>query len=146
LVHDDLTDFLLALVRVLAQREGDVVVEVEGAEEGTVLEEDAELAPDPVEVLLLHADDVLAVDPDLALFGAQQTDDVLEEDRFPGPGRAQDGGDLALGDTEGDVLQNRVRAEGLGDALQVDDRLNLLRGDLPIAPSLTLASVAARQR
>src|SRR6266513_2500501 len=75
---------------------GDVVVEVERPEQGAVLEQDPELAADAVEVLLLHPDDVLALDPDLALLGAQQADDVLEEDRLACARRAQDGRDLPL--------------------------------------------------
>ena len=52
---DDLGDLPLGLVGVLPEREGDVVVEVERAEQGAVLEEHAELPADPVDVLLLHA-------------------------------------------------------------------------------------------
>ena len=48
---------------------GDVVVQVHRAEQRAVLEQHAELAPDAVQVLLAHADDLLAVDPDLAGVG-----------------------------------------------------------------------------
>ena len=116
LLEGDLADLLLGLLRVLSQREGDVVEHVHRAEQRAVLEEDAELAPDPVEVLLAHPHGLLAVDPDLAGVGAQQTDDVLEEDRLAGTGRAHDRGDLAPGDVEGDVLEHGVGAEALGHA------------------------------
>ena len=43
---------LSLLLGVLAQREGDVVEQVHRPEQGAVLEQHAELAPDPVEVLL----------------------------------------------------------------------------------------------
>ena len=84
LLEDDLADLALGLLRVLAQRERDVVVEVHRAEQRAVLEQHAELAPDPVQVLLAHADDVLAVDPDLARVGPQQPDDVLQQHRLAG--------------------------------------------------------------
>src|SRR5687768_12456743 len=104
LLGDDVLDLLLVLLGVLAQREGDVVEEVHRAEEGAILKEDAELAPDPVEVLLTHADDLLALDPDLALLGTKQADDVLQEDGLPGSRRTHDRRDAALGDVEADVL------------------------------------------
>ena len=62
---DELTDLGLVLARVLAQREGDVVVEVHGTEQGAVLEQDAELLAHLVEAPLAQADDLVAVDPDL---------------------------------------------------------------------------------
>ena len=111
LLQDDLADLLLALLGVLAEREGDVVEQVHRPEQRAVLEEHAELAADAVEVLLAHADDLLAVDPDLTGVGAQQPDDVLQQHRLAGARRAQDGGDLALRHVEGDVLEHRVRAE-----------------------------------
>src|SRR5205814_9207397 len=121
-------------------------------EEGAVLEQHAELAPNAIEILLPHPDDVLALDPDLALFGAQQTDDVLQEDGLAGAGWAQDGGDAPLGHVEGDVREDRVGPEGLGHALHGDDGfafLEILARATPlgcsasISASLTLASVLA---
>jgi hypothetical protein len=49
LLQDDLLDLRLALLRVLAQREGDVVEQVLGSEEGAVLEEHPEELADLVE-------------------------------------------------------------------------------------------------
>src|SRR5581483_3157892 len=126
LLERDLADLLLALVRVLAQRERGVVEHVHRAEEGTVLEEDAELAPHPVEVALAHPDGLLAVDPDLARVGAEQPDDVLEEDRLAGAGRPHDGADLSPRQIEADVLEHGVRTEALRHATKRDDRVQVV--------------------
>ncbi len=111
LLHHDLTHLALALFGVLAQRERDVVVQIHGAEQRAVLEEHAELAPHPVQVTFAHADGLLAVNPDLALVGPEEADDVLEENGFAGAGGAHDRRDATLGNVEADVLQDGVRAE-----------------------------------
>ena len=122
-VHE-LSNLRLVLAGVLAQWEGDVVVEVHGPEQGTVLEEDAELLAHFVEALFAEADDLVAVDPDLAALGDEQAEDVLEQHGLSGARGTQDGGDPALGHVEGDVLEHRVGAEGLRDPSQRDDRLS----------------------
>src|SRR3546814_5960994 len=106
------------LLGVLAQREGDVVEDVHRAEQGAVLEQHAELAPDPVQVPLPHRDRLLTVDPDLTVVGPQQADDVLEQHRLAGAGRAHHRAHLAPGDVEGDVLEDRVRSEEHTSELQ----------------------------
>jgi hypothetical protein len=63
---------------VLAQREADVVVEVHRAEQGAVLEEDAELLAHLEELVVDHVRDGLAVDEDVAVVGVQQADHVLD--------------------------------------------------------------------
>src|SRR5205823_5934184 len=117
----DLADLLLGLVRVLAQRERGVVVHVHRAEQRAVLEEDAELAPDAVQVLLAHADGFLAVDPDLPGVGTQQADDVLEEDGLTGARRPHDGADLPLREIERDVFEDGVRPEAFRDSSKRND-------------------------
>ena len=62
LLHHDLTDLGLGLLGVLAQREGDVVVEVHRAEHRAVLEQHAEQLADLVELLLGAGGDVDALD------------------------------------------------------------------------------------
>ena len=52
-------------LRVLDEREGDVVEHVDRVEERRVLVDHPELLPHPVELALAHGDDVLAVDEDL---------------------------------------------------------------------------------
>ena len=89
LLHDDVADLGLGLLGVLAQREGDVVVEVHRAEHRAVLEQHAEELADLVEVLLRAAGDVGALDEDRALVGLDQADEGLEEDRLAGAGGAE---------------------------------------------------------
>ena len=120
----DLTDLRLALAGVLTQREGDVVVEVHRPEQGAVLEQHAELPADRGTGRFPHAHDLLAVHPDLARVRTQQAEDVLEQHRLAGARGAEDGGDLALGDVEGDVLEHRVRPPNdLVTPRKRDDRL-----------------------
>ena len=66
LAQDDVADLLVGLPRVLDEREGDVVEQVHGAEEGPVLEEHADLAADSEDLLLPDADDRVTVDVDLS--------------------------------------------------------------------------------
>jgi hypothetical protein len=98
---------------VLTQRERDVVLDRHRAEEGAVLEEDAELLADLEELFLLERRDVVVADVDVAGRGLQESDEVLEEDGLPGSGRAEDDRDLTLGDIEGDVFPDRLGAEAL---------------------------------
>src|SRR3954451_9736546 len=81
--HDDVLDLVLRLVRVLTQREGDVVVEVHRPEQRAVLEQDAELLAHVEQVVVAHARHRLAVDQDVALVGIQQADHVLDADGLP---------------------------------------------------------------
>ena len=108
------------LLRVLAKREGDVVVDVHRSEESPVLEQHAELAADLVELFLAQGGDVLVVDPDLAVIGLEQSDQVLQEHRFTRSRRAQHQGDLALGDVEGDVFEDGLGAERLRELADAD--------------------------
>src|SRR5271155_2130054 len=86
-----LTDLRLVLARVLAQGKRDVVIEVHGAEEGAILEEDAEFLADLVQALLPQADDLVAVHPDLTAFGPQQAQYILEQHRLAGSRGPEDG-------------------------------------------------------
>ena len=103
---DDLEDLLLDLVRVLAQREGDVVEQVHGAEQRAVLEEHAELLAHLEEVVVDHVRDRLAVDEDVALVGVEQADHVLDAHRLAGARRAEDHRDPALGEAHVQAAQD----------------------------------------
>jgi hypothetical protein len=69
LLHDDVTDFFLALLGVLAQREGDVVVEAHRAEQRAVLEQDTEELAHLIEVRFAQLREVATVDDDRAAVG-----------------------------------------------------------------------------
>jgi hypothetical protein len=120
LLEDDALDLRLALLRVLAQREGDVVEEIHRTEEGAVLEQHTEQLPDLVEVVLAGADDVGVVDDDGSPLGLEQPDQGLEEHRLAGAGGPQEHRDLARGQRQGDVAPDVLTPEGLGQALDLD--------------------------
>ena len=115
------------LLGVLPEREGDVVVQVHRPEQGPVLEEDAELAADPVEVLLPHADDLLAVDPDLARVGSSSPRMFLSRTDFPVPEGRGWPVILPLGTSKLMSSSTVCEPKRLGDPAQGDDRLS--RGD-----------------
>ena len=114
---------LFGLVGVLDQGERDVVEQVHRTEEGAVLEEHPDLAPDPQDLLLADADHRLAVDVHLTRFGRQQPDDHLQQNRFPRARRTEDRGGLPPWHVERDVVEDDVVAEPFGDALDRDDRV-----------------------
>ena len=107
--HDDVLDLVLALLGVLAQREGDVVVQVHRAEQRPVLEEQAELLAHVEQIVVGHVGHRLAVDQAVALVGVQQADHVLDADRLAGARRAEDHRDHALGQAHVEPAQD-VRA------------------------------------
>src|SRR4051812_42881950 len=96
--RDDLLDLVLALVRVLAQREADVVEQVHRAEEGAVLEQDAELLAHLEEVVVGHVRHGLAVDEHVAVVGVEQADHVLDAHGLARARGAEDHRDLPLRD------------------------------------------------
>src|SRR6478735_88095 len=120
LLGDDAPDLRLGLLRVLAQREGDVVVERHRAEEGTVLEEDAEELAHLVEVGLAQARQVTAVDDDRPGVGLEQPDERLEEDGLAGARGPEHDRHLPRGKREGHVPPDRLRTEGLGQTCDRD--------------------------
>ena len=77
-------DVGLALVGVLAQREGHVVKEVHRTEQRAVLEEHAELLAHLEQAVVGHVRHGLAVHEHVALVGVEQSDHVLDADRLTG--------------------------------------------------------------
>ena len=103
----DLADLLLALVGVLAQREGRVVEHVHRAEERAVLEQDAELLAHLEQLLVGHVGHRLAVHEHVALVGVEQADHVLDADGLAGARRAEDHRDLVVRQAEVEPVQDR---------------------------------------
>jgi hypothetical protein len=120
LAEHDLPDFGLAFLRVLTQRERDVVVQVHGAEQGTVLEQHAEQFAGLVELVLRAPDQVDPVDQDPAGIGLEQADQTFQEDRFPGTGRPEHDTDLTGRQRERDVLPDPLVAKRLREVLDDD--------------------------
>jgi hypothetical protein len=93
---DDLGDLLLALVGVLAQREGDVVVHAHRPEQGSVLEQDPEPFAHLQQLGHAHLGHRFPMDLDVAGVREHQADQVLDQYALARPGRAQHDGDHAL--------------------------------------------------
>ena len=95
----------------LAQREGDVVVEAHRAEERAVLEQDAEQLAHLVEVCLAQLGEIAAVDHDRTAVGLEQADKGFQEDRLAGARGAEHHGDLAGRKGQRDVLPDDLASE-----------------------------------
>ena len=74
---------------------------------------------------------VEAVDPDLAGIGLEQADDVLDRDRLSGARIADDHHRLALGNVEGEAVEDALGTEGLVDVLELDHGLAVI-GDADV--------------
>src|SRR4051812_48051996 len=133
LLEDDAADLGLALLGVLAQREGDVVVEVHRAEQRAVLEQHAEEPAHVVELALTAGDDVGVGHDDRPALGLEQPHQRLQEDRLAGAGRAEHHRDLTGRQRQGDIAPDVLAAEGLGQTLDVHRDAHLLP---PRAPAL----------
>src|SRR5437867_1691568 len=77
-------------------------------------------ASDLVERAPAQGRDLDPVHEDLARVGAQQADEVLEEDRLSASAASDDDGDGAGGDLQGKRAQHRLAAEGLRERLDLN--------------------------
>src|ERR1017187_9596882 len=99
---------------------GDVVFDVDGVEEGGLLEDHADVGAQRVEVALGHGGDLLAEDADGAGVGFEQAVGEFEQHRLAAAGGAKDDEGLATIDGEGDVLEHGSDVEGDGDVFELD--------------------------
>ena len=124
---DEVEDFFDALVRLvggdsfLVEAVGDVVFDVEGVEEGGLLEDHADAVTKLETVDLAHGDDVLAEDLDGTGVGLDEAIDELEQDGFAAARGAEDDELLAGVDAEGDVFEDGFVVEFNGDVFELDD-------------------------
>src|SRR3954453_3494850 len=140
--HDDLRDLLLALVRVLAQRERRVVEHVHRAEQGAVLEQDAELLAHLEQLVVGHVGDRLAVHQHVALVRVEQTDHVLDAHRLARPRGAKDHRDLAVREAQVEAVEDRVAAERLLDVDELDRVLGAVLARPAAVPLVGLLALA----
>lgn len=115
-LHDDAADLGLFLLRVLAQREGDVVEEVHRPEERTVLEHQPEELAGLIDVALTAVDHVDPIDEDASALRLEQPDQGLQEHGLARTGRTEHDAHLAGGERECHVLPDVLLAKGLGKA------------------------------
>src|SRR5690606_4392976 len=116
LLHHDLPDLRLRLLRVLPQRERDVVEQVHRPEQRTVLEQHPEQLADLVELLVRTRRDVGITDEDRTTLRPQQADQRLQEHRLTRARGAQQSTHLTGGNRKRDILPNTLRTEGLRHA------------------------------
>src|SRR5581483_1877895 len=101
-------------------RVGDVVVQVHGAEQRSVLEQHSEALAELGAVVLGHAPDVLAEDLHQPGVGFEKADDVAEHHALPGSGRPENGRDGPLGKIDVHSVEYLVRTERLTHVRQSD--------------------------
>ena len=126
----------------LAQREGDVVEDVHRAEQGAVLEQQAELLAHLEELVIGHARDRLAVHEDVAGVRIEQADDVLDQHALAGSRRAEHHRDLIVGKAEVEAVENARAAELLDD---VDDLDRVLAAVVALLARVPLVGVRLRR-
>ena len=119
-LHHDLFDLALRLFSVLSQREGDVVVQVHRTEQGAVLEEHADVAPQLEEFLFAQTGHALTGHPDVALVREEEAHHVAEEHALAGPRWPHHDRDLAGRDLAGHTRQYLIAFEGLVQVLDLD--------------------------
>src|SRR6185503_3146277 len=124
----------LGNVEILADRERDVLVYRQVAEQARGLEHHAHLQAQPVELVGTQLVDVLALDPDRALLGTQLAADQLEQRRFSGAAAAEDRDHFAARDAERKAAQNLQVAVGEMQVADLDRRLR----DTPLLHGTTI--------
>ncbi len=143
---DDLADLVLALVGVLAQREGDVVEDVHRAEQGAVLEQQAELLAHLEQLVVGHVRDRLAVDEHVARVRVEQPDDVLDQHRLAGSRRAEHHRDLVVGQAEVEAVEDPRAAELLDHVDDLDRVLATVVALLAGVPAVGVGLRSGRRR
>jgi hypothetical protein len=134
---DDLADLLLALLRVLPEREGDVVKHIHRAEQRPVLEQQAELLAHVEQVVVRHVRHRIAVHQHVAVVGIEQAHHVLDAHRLARPRRSEDHGHHALGEAHIEPPQDLVAAERLVGVDELD-RVRAPRGIVLVGVPLVL--------
>src|SRR5437867_13169980 len=110
-------------MQLLPERERHVVGACHRVEQRAALEDDSVAPPDPVERAPAKARDLDAVDEHPAVVGAQEADQVPEEDRLASAAPADDDRDRARGDFQVDLVQQLLPVEALDQPIDIDHRL-----------------------
>jgi hypothetical protein len=140
---DYLGDLLLALLGVLAQREGDVVIQRKRAEQRAVLKQHAELLAHLKQLGVAESRHRLAVHDHIALVRVQQADDVLDAHGLAGARRADDHRDLALWQSHVQAAQHVVASKGLMHLHELHRVGSVCRSDRPRVVAELVRAVAA---
>ncbi|MOA29541.1 hypothetical protein D3C78_1505620 [compost metagenome] len=138
----------------LADREGDVVEHRQIGKQRAELEQHAHATAVLVQLALVHAANVAAVDQHLALLGADLAGDQSQQRGFAAAAAAHDGDQLATADFQRNVLQDEPVAIAEADAVEFDETVVLhdvvaspwgeqVRGSYSRSPPLCPAIVPA---
>ncbi len=100
---------------------GDIVADGERVEQGTLLEDHADVAAQIEERFLGEIVDIKAEELDPSRIGLDEAIGELEQDAFSASGRAEDDDHLSGAGLEADVDQNRMAVEADGDMFKRDD-------------------------
>jgi len=87
-----------------------------------VLKHHRALLPGRAHRFFVEPRDLLAVEPDLPGVGIEQADQMLDEDALPDTRRPDDEEDRSGRHVEGHVVEDGLRAEGLDDVFELDQR------------------------
>src|SRR5262249_36018617 len=120
---DPLGDLVRAELGLLAQREGDVVEAGQRVEECAPLKDDAVVPAYLVHRPRPQVGDVRPVDHHLAAVGAEQAEQMLEEDGLATAAAPDDHGDGAIGHVEVDAAEDGLACERLREPPDFDHRL-----------------------
>ena len=110
---------LVAGTFLLAQGEGDVLIDRQMGEERVLLEHGVHAAPVRGDLV-----DPLAEEDDVALVGGLEPADQPQERGLAAARGAEQGEELVVVDVQVDVLEDRHTVEGFGDVFQFDDLLH----------------------
>ena len=110
-------------MQLLPERERHVVGACHRVEQRAALEDDSVALPDLVERASAKARDLDAVHEHPAAVGAQEADQVPEEDRLASAAPADDDRDRARGDFQVDLMQHLLPVEPLDQPLDLDHGL-----------------------
>ncbi len=137
---DDVADLRLVEAALLAQAEGDVVVDREAVEQGGALEEKTEAEALLGQVVVAQVGQAFAVEDHGPRRGPQQGDHEFEENGLAAPAFADDDDSLPARDVEIDALQDALLWELHAELLERDQRRRIGHdGQLYAACGLALA-------
>jgi len=136
-----------------AKSKANILRDSHGIEKGGALKQHAKFATDAQQFTFAHADNILAFDQYPASVRLKQSDQMFEQHAFAATAPADDDHRFTFLDAEAHILQDRVRAEVLGQIANLDHNVLSRRPRVRVRKKLeirmaieeyTTASVVAR--
>lgn len=104
----------------LLHRKGDVLLDGQRVEKGGILKQHPELFSKLIQPLVVQVREIDPVNDDAPGIGPEQSNDMLQQDRFSLAAGAEDHCHLLIGNLEVDPLEDLVTVERLADVLKLD--------------------------